>query len=253
MFGKARRQSGSGAAQARRQSQNPGLPAADGHSRLIRLNPRESVVQTIYLIRHGQTDFNVQGIVQGSGVDSSLNDTGRAQAAQFFAAYRHLPFDRIYTSALRRTHESVQAFLDLGIPHEPHPALNEISWGAREGTRITFEEDLEYQGVLGQWEQGQTSAGLPGGESPDEVAARQRPFIDLLKTRPDDRHVLICMHGRAMRVLLCQLLSYPLRCMDLFEHRNLCLYELEFTGSLFSVRRFLDTAHLNQLTFSREP
>ena len=210
------------------------------------------MVQTIYLVRHGQTDFNVQGIVQGSGVDSSLNDTGRAQAARFFAAYQHLPFDRIYTSALRRTHESVQGFLGLGRPHEAHSALNEISWGVREGTRITFEEDLEYQGVLGQWEQGQTGARLLGGESPDEVAARQQPFIDLLKSRPEDGHVLICMHGRAMRVLLCQLLHDPLRCMALFEHRNLCLYDLEFTGSMFSVRRFLDTAHLGQLSMSNE-
>lgn len=210
------------------------------------------MVQTIYLVRHGQTDFNVQGIVQGSGVDSSLNATGRAQAAQFFAAYRSVPFDRVYTSALRRTQESVQAFIDLGIPHESHAALNEISWGVREGTRITFEEDVEYQHVLGQWERGQTDARLLGGESPDEVAARQRPFIDLFTSRPADRRVLVCMHGRAMRVLLCQLLSYPLSGMELFEHRNLCLYELEFTGSLFSVRRFLDTAHLNQLAMSNE-
>ncbi|WP_375418988.1 histidine phosphatase family protein [uncultured Hymenobacter sp.] len=212
----------------------------------------ESVVQTIYLVRHGQTDFNVQGIVQGSGVDSSLNATGRAQAARFFAAYQHLPFDRIYTSRLRRTQESVQDFIDLGYPHESHAALNEISWGVREGTRITFEEDAEYQHVLGQWERGQTDARLLGGESPDEVAARQRPLIELLQSRPADRNVLICMHGRAMRVLLCQLLHYPLRCMELFEHRNLCLYELKFTGSLFSVRRFLDTAHLNQLAMSNE-
>ena len=204
------------------------------------------MVQTIYLVRHGQTDFNVRGIVQGSGVDSSLNDTGRAQAAQFFAAYQHLPFDRVYTSVLRRTQESVQHFLNLGIPHEAYAALNEISWGVREGTRITLEEDEEYRHVLAQWEHGQTSARLLGGESPDEVAARQRPFIELLKSRSEDEAVLICMHGRAMRVLLCQLLHYPLRCMELFEHRNLCLYELEFTGSMFSVRRFLDTAHLSQ-------
>ena len=204
------------------------------------------MVQTIYLVRHGQTDFNVQGIVQGSGIDSSLNDTGRMQAAQFFAAYQHLPFDRVYTSVLRRTQESVQHFLDLGIRHEAYPALNEISWGVREGTRITLEEDAEYRGVLAQWEQGETSARLLGGETPDEVAARQRPFIELLKSRSGDQTVLICMHGRAMRVLLCQLLRYPLRCMELFEHRNLCLYELDFTGSMFSVRRFLDTAHLNQ-------
>ncbi|WBO82869.1 histidine phosphatase family protein [Hymenobacter yonginensis] len=203
-------------------------------------------VKKIYLIRHGQTDFNVRGIVQGSGIDSSLNATGHQQAGRFHAAYAHLPFDRVYTSVLRRTHQSVQGFLDQQLPHEQHVALNEISWGTREGTRISPEEDEEYYGVLRQWTAGNTAARLPGGESPDEVAARQRPFIELLKTRPAEETVLVCMHGRAMRVLLCQLLNYPLRYMDAFDHRNLGLYQLHYSGSMFTVRSFLDVAHLQE-------
>nr|WP_262905492.1 histidine phosphatase family protein [Hymenobacter siberiensis] len=202
--------------------------------------------RTIFLLRHGQTDFNVRGIVQGSGVDSSLNDTGRRQAAQFFAAYGHVPFNKVYTSALRRTQESVQQFLDLGLPHEAHSGLNEISWGVREGTRITIEEDAEYRQVLAGWEAGDTHARLTGGESPEEVAARQRPFIELLKTRDDEETVLVCMHGRAMRVMLCQLLNYPLSHMQGFEHSNLCLYKLEFTGTVFTVKNFLDVSHLQE-------
>ncbi|MBC6605257.1 histidine phosphatase family protein [Hymenobacter sp. BT188] len=201
-------------------------------------------VKKIYLIRHGQTDFNVQGIVQGSGVDSSLNAAGHEQASRFFAAYKHLAFDKVYTSTLQRTQQSVQGFLDLGLPHEAHPGLNEISWGLREGTRITPQEDAEYQRVLDQWARGETHARLMGGESPDEVAARQRAFIDLIISRPEEETILVCMHGRAMRVLLCQLLNYNLSHMDAFEHRNLCLYRLHYTGSMFSVRSFLDTAHL---------
>jgi broad specificity phosphatase PhoE len=200
--------------------------------------------RTIFLLRHGQTDFNVRGIVQGSGVDSSLNDTGRRQAAQFFAAYGHVPFDKVYTSALRRTHESVQQFLELGLPHEAHTGLNEISWGVREGTRITMAEDAEYRQVLAGWVAGDTHARLTGGESPEEVAARQRPVIELLKARDDEETVLICMHGRAMRVMLCQLLNYPLSCMEGFEHSNLCLYKLEFTGTVFTIKNFLDVSHL---------
>jgi probable phosphoglycerate mutase len=201
-------------------------------------------VKKIYLIRHGQTDFNVRGIVQGSGVDSSLNETGHRQAARFFAAYKQVKFDKVYTSTLHRTHQSVQGFLDLGLPHEQHAGLNEISWGSREGTRITAEEDAQYHEVLQGWQQGITNLGLPGGESPDQVAARQRPVIDLIISRPEEENILVCMHGRAMRVLLCQLLNYPLRCMDAFEHRNLCLYKVHYTGSMFSVRNFMDTSHL---------
>jgi broad specificity phosphatase PhoE len=140
----------------------------------------------------------------------------------------------------------VQHFLDLGLPHEAHAGLNEISWGTREGTRITMEEDEEYRYVLAQWAAGNTAARLQGGESPAEVAARQRPFIELLKSRPAEQNVLVCMHGRAMRVMLCQLLGYPLQYMEAFEHSNLCLYKLQLTGTMFTVRNFLDVTHLER-------
>lgn len=203
-------------------------------------------IKKVYLIRHGQTDFNVQGIVQGSGVDSQLNTVGQEQAAKFFQKYKDIPFDKVYTSVLKRSIQSVEQFIQLGIPHESHAGLNEINWGTREGTRITPEEDAYYQDILQTWCNGETSICIEGGESPDLVAARQRPFIEMLLSRPDEKTVLICMHGRAMRVLLCQLLHYPLKCMDRFEHQNLCLYEMDFTGNMFTVKRYCDVAHLKE-------
>jgi probable phosphoglycerate mutase len=52
------------------------------------------------------------------------------------------------------------------------------------------------------------------------------------------------MHGRALRILLCQLLHYPLKSMDLFEHENLGLYLLNFTGTMFSIVKHNDIRHL---------
>ena len=185
--------------------------------------------------------------MQGSGVDSSLNDTGRAQARSFYKTYGQIRFDKIYTSKLRRTVESVQLFMNAGIPQEAHIGLNEISWGNKEGQKITPEEDQYYHWILSQWQQGHTSLRIEGGESPEEVAARQQPVMDHIMSRKDEPTVLICMHGRAMRILLCQLLHYPLRSMDLFEHENLCLYLLNFTGTMFSIEKHNDTRHLKNL------
>ncbi|WP_108212255.1 histidine phosphatase family protein [Pontibacter mucosus] len=202
------------------------------------------LIKKIYLIRHGQTDYNLKSIVQGSGVDSVLNAEGQRQADLFFEKYKEVPFDKVYTSTLQRSIQSVQKFIDLGIPHERHAGLNEINWGTREGTRITPEEDAYYHSILQTWCEGNTAVCIEGGESPELVYERQKPFVDLMLSRPEEETILICMHGRAMRILLCQLLRYPLRCMDEFEHRNLCLYQLDFTGSMFSVRKYCDVAHL---------
>ena len=204
--------------------------------------------QKIYLIRHGQTDYNLQGIVQGSGVDSSLNERGKAQSQAFYNGYHLMPFNRIYVSKLKRSKESVLGFINRGIPYEEYAALNEISWGTREGQKVTPEEDVYYHWVLQQWQEGKTSLAVEGGESPEEVAARQLTFLKVLKSRPEDENILICMHGRAMRILLCQLLHFPLRSMDLFEHENLGLYLINYSGTQFSVYLYNNTDHLAKLS-----
>ena len=200
----------------------------------------------VYLIRHGQTDYNLKNIVQGSGVDTDLNDFGQLQALSFFESYKHVPFDMIYTSALKRSQQSVSSFTAMGIPSTPLAGLNEISWGSKEGQRVTIEEDAYYHHMLSQWQKGITDMRIEGGESPEDVVRRMAPAVDHILSRPDERTILICMHGRAIRILLCYLLKYPLRSMDMFDHTNLCLYVLNYTGSFFNVERYNDTRHLRR-------
>jgi probable phosphoglycerate mutase len=201
----------------------------------------------IYLIRHGQTDFNARNIVQGSGIDSSLNAHGLAQAAAFYDHYKDTPGDTVYTSAFQRTHETVKPCRIHGLPVEALAGLNEISWGKKEGTKIAIDEDTYYYHMLSQWQVGDTSLRIEGGESPDDVTVRMKPAIETILSRADEKQVLVCMHGRAMRILLCMLLNYPLKSMDMFEHENLCLYLLDYNGSFFTVDRYNDTRHLRRI------
>ena len=199
----------------------------------------------IYLVRHGQTDYNLNGIVQGSGIDASLNEKGRQQANIFYNSFKDISFDKVYTSALKRSIQSVQMFIDDGVEHQVVPELNEINWGNREGVKITPEEDAYYHSVLRQWQEGNITLEIEGGESPQQVFDRQTKALNIVLSNEEEETILICMHGRAMRILLCQMLNYPLYCMDMFEHTNLCLYKLNYTGSMFSVKLFNYTKHLN--------
>ena len=203
--------------------------------------------KTIYLIRHGETDFNRQGIVQGSGVDSDLNELGQAQAEAFFQTYQHIPFDKVYNSALKRTHQSVKKFLAKNLTWEQHQGLNEISWGVREG-KIPNNRDNQYYNVLiDSWIDGKTDMPSEGGESPADVISRQKPVIDLILSRPEEKTILIAMHGRAIRILLTLLLERPLYEMDAFDHANLCLYKLtyDYTTSKFTIELACDVSHLS--------
>lgn len=202
------------------------------------------ISKKVYLVRHGQTDFNLRNIVQGSGVDTDLNDLGRSQASQFYEMYKGVPFDKIYTSALKRSQQSVQQFIDRGIPYDPLVGLNEISWGTKEGHRVTPEEDAYYHYMLEQWRIGNTHLKIMGGESPEDVVKRMKPAVDYIMSSENEKTILICMHGRAIRILLCHLLHYPLKSMDMFEHQNLGLYLLNYSGSMFTIEKYNDDSHM---------
>lgn len=198
----------------------------------------------IYLIRHGQTDYNKQGIVQGSRVDTDLNEEGKYQAARFYASYSHIKFDKIYTSLLKRTHQSVEEFLKSGIAHESFQGLNEISWGEQDGKVSNVDMHDYYLYVTNQWASGNLDLQIGGGESPNEVAARQKTVIDKILNQKNEKKILICMHGRAMRILLCNLTNQPLSKMDTFGHSNLCLYVLSYDGKNIFIEKNNNTDHL---------
>lgn len=204
-------------------------------------------LKKIYLVRHGQTDFNLKGVVQGSGIDAPINATGQAQALAFFESYKEIQFDQIYHTALIRTKQSIQQFIDLGIPTRALTVLNEISWGDYEGTPMTPDENEYYHHMLHQWQQGHLDYAIAGGESPNKVAERMRRGIKEILYGPGDT-ILVCMHGRAMRIFLSLILRYDLRYMDQFEHHNLCLYLLEqLPDDSFVVKKFNDREHLKAL------
>jgi probable phosphoglycerate mutase len=185
----------------------------------------------IYIVRHGQTDFNRQGIVQGRGVDSSLNDFGRAQAQAFFEAYSHIPFSHVFMSTLKRTKESAAPFLETGLPHSFHPELDEIDWGNQEGQKASKEMRAYYLEMMDGWRRGALDGRMPQGESPLEVQGRQKDFIggalaDYRQSNPEKGPLLMFSHGRAIRILMCTLLGESLSKMDEFGHNNLGLYRI---------------------------
>lgn len=202
------------------------------------------VQKTLYIVRHGQTELNRLGIVQGRGMDTDLNDEGRKQGNQFFEAYKDVAFDKIYISALKRTQQSIQQFIDLGIPYQKLSGLDELAWGIHEGQPSTSENRSVFLQIMRDWLDGRLDSKFEGGESPNEVEVRQREALDIIMSHPDEKNVLICMHGRAMRLLLCILTQKPLSEMDTFPHQNLVLYKVTYDGDKFEIVDFNNAEHL---------
>lgn len=202
----------------------------------------------IYIVRHGETDLNRKGIVQGSGVDSSLNELGRQQARAFYQFYKHVPFEAVLTSRLRRTHETMQHFIENGLPWEQFSEINEMNWGEHEGKPSTPAMHEEYKLVKEAWGRGDYEAKLTGAESAAELGARLSRFIEHLQQRPE-QHLLVCSHGRAMCGLVTLLQELPLKEMNRFVHHNTGLWKTHYNGMIFQFELENDTRHLESLKF----
>lgn len=202
------------------------------------------IQKTLYVVRHGQTELNRLGIVQGRGRDTDLNEEGRLQAQQFYAAYKDVSFDKIYISSLKRTQQSIQPFIDTGIPFEKLSGLDELAWGVQEGQPATPESKAAFLNLMRDWLDGKLDSKFEGGESPNEVAIRQREAMSVIMSHPEEKTVLVCMHGRALRLLMCILTEQPLTQMDTFPHQNLVLYKLTYDGSKFTIVDANNALHL---------
>ena len=201
----------------------------------------------IYIIRHGETDLNKNGIVQGRGIDADLNEKGRSQGLAFFEKYQDLPFDKVYTSTLVRTHQTVAKFIEKGVSWEQLSGLDELAWGKYEGLKSTPELRIGFKKLIENWSLGRYDEKVEGGESPNEVFVRQVAAMKHILAQENVNLILMCMHGRAMRLLMCQLLKKSLDKMDDYPHQNTSLYILDYDGINFEMQTFNSLAHLQNL------
>ena len=185
----------------------------------------------LYIIRHAETEYNRKGIIQGSEVDSDINDIGESQANSFYEYYKDINFDKIYVSDLKRTFQTIRRFTENGSSYEKLKEFNEISWGVNQGKS----DDLEdYARLIDTWLAGNLDNKFEEGESPNEMSVRLvKGFNKVLDDDYDT--VLLCIHGRALRILLSKIIDNDLTKMDKYVHSNTGLYILEYKNGKYEI------------------
>jgi Fructose-2,6-bisphosphatase len=153
------------------------------------------------LVRHGQTDWNARGILQGQ-TDIPLNEEGMAQAKLLAGRLQREEaiWDAVVTSDLKRAFMTGKLIADaLGIPLLPPDArLRERSFGEAEGT--TEEERLR------RWGPGWRELEL-GVESDSAIRRRGREAVEQLTEADRHRRLLVVSHGSFIAQLLQELCS----------------------------------------------
>ena len=163
----------------------------------------------LWLVRHGQTDWNVAGRIQGQA-DPPLNATGLAQAQNLAARLDGTAYAALYTSDLTRARQTA-AVLAGHSPSPPRlePRLREINHGAWDGL-LLGEIQARFAESWAEYQRLPELARPPGGETVGEVAARVAAALGDIAARHPRADVLVVSHGLAIATVLCQAQGRPL-------------------------------------------
>jgi broad specificity phosphatase PhoE len=160
------------------------------------------------LIRHGQTDWNLEGRYQGQS-DVPLNQTGLAQAQSLAEQLKEQTFAAIYASDLMRARQTVEPVAKMfGITIQVEPRLREINQGEWEGVLV---EDIKarYAELWSQRTVDPANIRPPGGETVGEVATRVYAALDdIARLFPTER-VLVVSHGLSIATAICRARNIP--------------------------------------------
>lgn len=203
-------------------------------------------MRRFYFIRHGETDYNLQKVVQGGGIDSDLNATGIEQGRKFYEAYKHISFHKIYHTGLRRTYQTIQSFDNGRNELISLPGLNEMGWGDLEGKPFNPENHAIFMEMNNLWAAGDVHVRFPGGESPQEVWERAEKAIHEILSENPEGNVLICTHGRTLRIILSMLSGAGLHAMNTFPHDNTGVNILIPPGTSWQIEKINCLKHLEE-------
>lgn len=168
-------------------------------------------LRRLVLLRHGQTDYNVKGRMQGH-LDSMLTETGVEQAAAVAPEIARLVPDRLISSDLRRAVDTADLVAAAcGRPVKLDTRLRETHLGEWQGRTVAEIED-GWPGGIATWRSDPAWA-PPGGESRIEVVRRSLPVVEELDeeygTTDPEISVVLVAHGGLIAGLVCGLLALP--------------------------------------------
>ncbi|MBN1375296.1 MAG: histidine phosphatase family protein [Dehalococcoidia bacterium] len=170
---------------------------------------RRSAIK-LYLIRHGETTWNQQRIIQGSGSDTDLSETGKAQAEKLGLKLQDVPLSAIYSSPLKRAMDTAGA---IGRYHNlkiiSDPGLMEVHVGEFEG--MTLDKFASgFSQFMVDWQTRGESVSFNGGENLGEFKQRVWSSIKKIVQTNQEGCVAVVSHYFVTATIVCTALGLPI-------------------------------------------
>lgn len=203
-------------------------------------------MKTIYLIRHGETQANRDGVFRGRG-EVPLSPTGVKQARELQVRVAALDVQRVISSPLRRAAQTA-AICFPGREPELLELVNNLDlgrWAGRRKMEIAAEEPELWR----RWLEEPERMVFPGGEALAAVKARTRAFLLQLAAASEER-IAVVSHRSVLKCLLAEALGLGAKWFWKFHLDNASLTVLiHDPGRGFVLAKLNDTAHLADYVF----
>ncbi len=199
----------------------------------------------LMLVRHGETEWNVQRRYQGQ-TDIPLSAVGRRQAELVAERLVEQDVDAVYASDLSRAWETARIIAgNRNLEIFPEPRLRELKFGVLEG--LTFDEvEAQYPEMIAAWLKDFNNT-PEGAETIDAFNARIISLLDDLKEKHDEQTVLLVGHGGSLSEILRVVLGLSREKRWYLEMENASLSEVSIAEKYVSLKRLNDTCHLGSL------
>lgn len=198
---------------------------------------------TFLIIRHGETDWNVAGRLQGWR-DSPLSATGRAQAAAVAARLAGEAIDALVASDLGRTQATAAPIAAaLGLAIESDPRLRERCYGVFEG--LTWAEiEQRHAEAYRRLAARDQDYGVQEGESGIQFRSRIFDAFERLAARHGEARVAVVTHGGVLGIVYRRAHGIALELPRTFAVPNAALNRVRIEGRRWTIEDWADVAHL---------
>lgn len=201
------------------------------------------MTNTIYIVRHGQTEWNILGKTQGHG-NSDLTAKGIEQAQLLANSMTKYPIDYIYSSDLGRAYQTAEIIGNkLNVEVEKTEALREMNFGTWEGRLISDIMD-ENPALYKQWRNEPHLAKIPQGETLDMIKKRTDEFIKKINKKHDGKHIVLVTHSLCARIMLLSFLDSNVKNIYKINQGNTALNIIELRDYGPVVMKMNDTSHI---------
>lgn len=213
------------------------------------MNAKQHIETTLFIIRHGETEFNRKQIVQGRGVDAALNPTGIQQAKTLAQRLSEFNIDVIYASTLLRAKQTANLLIPARkcTPITLLRDLEEMSWGVYEGQARSHKLSNAFDEMKREWRAGNYGYRIEQGETLLEVQKRGVRAIEYIVEKNAGKNILMVSHGRFIRILLATILDeYELGTMSDIRQYNTAFNHIVFTNKRYKAKTLNCIRHLRE-------